>query len=70
MKKLLQKIHLIVGLISGIVIFTVATTGCITAFDEELRSYFYSDLFEVKKSNTHQKDLDELVSIVKKENLE
>lgn len=70
MKKLLQKIHLIVGLISGIVIFTVATTGCITAFDEELRNYFYSDLFEVKQSSTSQKDLDELVTIVKKENPE
>lgn len=70
MKKFLQKIHLIVGLISGIVIFIVATTGCITAFDEELRNYFYSDLFEVKNAGSTQKNLDELIELAKKENPE
>ena len=61
MKKLLHKLHLYLGLISGLVIFTVAITGCIVAFEEELRAYSYSNLFEVEKGN-NRFSLDELKS--------
>lgn len=63
MKKLIQKLHLILGLIAGIVIFIVATTGCITSFEEELRAVMYSDLFEVSKPGGPQKNLDQIISI-------
>ncbi|MEN9997471.1 MAG: hypothetical protein RI922_461 [Bacteroidota bacterium] len=59
MKKILHTLHLYLGLLSGIVIFTVAITGCIVAFEEELRAYSYSELFEVTKGN-NRLSLDEL----------
>jgi uncharacterized iron-regulated membrane protein len=46
-KKLAGKVHLFLGLTSGIVVFVVAITGCILAFEQEIKSitqpYRYSD---------------------------
>src|SRR5574343_61096 len=61
MKKILHKLHLYLGLLSGLVIFTVAITGCIVAFEEELRAYTNSDLFEVTKG-TDRLSLDEIIA--------
>ncbi len=38
MKKLIYNIHLILGLVSGIVVFIVAITGCLYAFKTEIES--------------------------------
>lgn len=37
-KKLVGKLHLILGLTSGIVVFVVSITGCILAFEQEIKS--------------------------------
>lgn len=46
-KKLAGKVHLFLGLTSGVVVFVVAVTGCILAFELEIKSitqsYRYSD---------------------------
>lgn len=44
-KKLLGKIHLWLGLSSGLVVFIVAVTGCIYAFQTEIKDLTYSFLF-------------------------
>ncbi|MCE7065430.1 PepSY domain-containing protein [Dyadobacter sp. CY326] len=38
MKKLIGKLHLYLGLVSGIVVFMVAITGCILAFEQEIKN--------------------------------
>ena len=42
-KKLIGKIHLWLGLTSGLVVFILGITGCIWAFEEEIRPWIYSD---------------------------
>ncbi len=66
--KFIRPIHLILGLISGIVIFTVSITGCITSFQEEIRSVIYSELMEVESRSSKKLSLNVLSEIVKKEN--
>ena len=34
MKKLIHQIHLYLGLVSGLVVFIVSTTGCLYVFEE------------------------------------
>ena len=67
-RKIIRPIHLIVGLISGLVLFTVSITGCITSFEEEIRSVVYSDLMEVEESSTQPKSKDEILLIAQKYN--
>ncbi len=38
MKKIIGKIHLIIGLASGLIVFMVAFTGCCWVFKEEIRA--------------------------------
>ncbi|HEV7378808.1 MAG TPA: PepSY-associated TM helix domain-containing protein, partial [Dyadobacter sp.] len=38
-KKLIGKLHLYLGLVSGIVVFMVSVTGCILAFEQEIKSF-------------------------------
>lgn len=65
MKKLFQKLHLVVGLTTGLVVLVVSTTGCLTSFEEELRGYFYSNLYDVKQENHAVKSIDEIGNTVK-----
>ncbi|WP_044205979.1 PepSY domain-containing protein [Flammeovirga sp. OC4] len=50
LKKLLGKVHLILGLISGLVVFIVSITGCIYAFEHEIQELIqpYRFVKEVK----------------------
>ncbi|WP_163411463.1 PepSY-associated TM helix domain-containing protein [Flavobacterium ajazii] len=52
-KKLILKIHLWLGLSSGIIVVILGITGCLYAFEEELRpiihSYYYVDQVKSKK---------------------
>ena len=42
-KKLVGKIHLWLGLTSGIVVFILGVTGCIYVFEDEIKSVVYKD---------------------------
>lgn len=46
-KKITGTLHLWLGLASGLVVFIVAVTGCIFAFEEELFDVFHSELVHV-----------------------
>lgn len=50
-KKVIRKIHLWFGLSSGIIVFIVAVTGCLYAFQEEIQNYTEVYRF-VEKQNT------------------
>lgn len=63
-KNLLRKLHLILGLASGLVVFSVAVTGCIYAFEEQIRSVIYQDEFYHDCKSDH-KVLAEIVEAVK-----
>jgi uncharacterized iron-regulated membrane protein len=43
-------LHLWIGLFTGVIIVTVAVTGCILAFENELFDFFHSNLVEVKRT--------------------
>lgn len=47
-KKITGKIHLWLGLLSGLVVFIVSLTGCIFAFEEELFNVFHPQLVHVE----------------------
>ncbi|AZQ65408.1 PepSY domain-containing protein [Flammeovirga pectinis] len=50
MKKLISKLHLIIGLVSGLIVFIVSITGCIYTFEHEIQELTQSYRFvkEVK----------------------
>ncbi|WP_255702677.1 PepSY domain-containing protein [Antarcticibacterium sp. 1MA-6-2] len=50
-KKFVRQAHLYLGLASGLVIFIVAITGCLWAFQEEITALTY-DLPEVQSQDT------------------
>src|SRR5690242_18381735 len=43
MKKIVGKLHLWLGLTSGLVVFIISITGCIYVFEEELTAWFHKD---------------------------
>ncbi len=47
-KKSIGKIHLWLGLLSGIIVFIVSLTGCIFVFNQEFTSVFRKDILYVK----------------------
>lgn len=52
-KKLVGKIHLWLGLGSGIIVFIVAITGCLIVFEEEISTVFGIGVFQkVEQQNT------------------
>ncbi|MEM9897695.1 MAG: PepSY-associated TM helix domain-containing protein, partial [Bacteroidota bacterium] len=46
-KKFIYRIHLWLGLMSGLVVLILGLTGCIYAFEEEIRAWVYADKLEV-----------------------
>jgi len=67
-KKAIGKIHLWLGLASGLVVFIVSITGCIYVFEEELKAWAYKDR-EIITVPDHaiKKPLSELLAIAQKE---
>lgn len=64
MKKAIKKIHLWLGLTSGLVVFILGITGCIYVFEDELKSFFYKDkLYVDVPENTSKIALNELIQI-------
>lgn len=66
LKKIFRYLHLWLGLTSGLVVFVVAITGCIYAFEKEIKAIVYKDILSVEKGASSQ-SLDKLLSIVKKD---
>ncbi|MEM6526145.1 MAG: PepSY-associated TM helix domain-containing protein [Bacteroidota bacterium] len=46
-KKIIGEIHLWLGFASGLVVLILGITGCLYAFEEEIRAWVYSDKLEV-----------------------
>lgn len=65
-KKLIGKIHLWLGLSSGIIVFIIAITGCLYAFQEEIQNITEEYRF-VKEQNVNFLPPSKLVGIAKKE---
>ena len=64
-KKLIRKLHLWLGLGSGIVVFIVSLTGCIYAFERELKKLFYHDRIFVSSENNQRLSLEQLIDSAK-----
>ncbi|PIF33507.1 putative iron-regulated membrane protein [Flavobacterium sp. 9] len=62
-KKIILKIHLWLGLGSGLIIVILGITGCIYVFDEELRPIVYHDSYYADETKNEQKPLSELLKI-------
>lgn len=50
-KKIIGKIHLWLGLASGLVVFILGATGCIYCFEKELQDRIYADKLYVSAQN-------------------
>jgi len=61
LKSAVRFLHLWLGLISGLVVFIVAITGCIYAFEEEARSLIHKDLQQVTVSSEEKCSLDSVL---------
>lgn len=51
LKRLFGRIHLWLGLLSGLVVFILGITGCIWVFEEELKAWLYADKLFVDTSD-------------------
>ncbi|PUZ27968.1 PepSY domain-containing protein [Chitinophaga parva] len=65
-RKLINTLHLYLGLVSGILILIVATTGCILAFEDEIRFATQHSALYVTPENKPQASVEQLISVVKK----
>ena len=67
-KKAIGKIHLWLGLASGLVIIIIATTGCIISFEDEIRSLFFKQSVDLKEDiRTPKMSLSSLKEIAEQE---
>jgi uncharacterized iron-regulated membrane protein len=66
LKKTIRKLHLWLGLASGIILFIVAVTGCIYVFEEEITSYTQHDFDYVNAQNSSRVSLDVVIDSFKK----
>ncbi|MBL7931003.1 MAG: PepSY domain-containing protein [Bacteroidia bacterium] len=65
LKNILRQLHLILGLGSGLVVFIVSVTGCIYAFEEQIRSVIYKNTFYHVCNHEH-KSLIELTDVLRR----
>ena len=65
-RELINKLHLIVGLASGAIVLVVALTGCIWAFEEEIR-YFtqHERLFVTPQADAERVPVSRIIAAVK-----
>lgn len=57
LKKVAGKIHLYLGLVSGLVVFVVSITGCIYVFEEEIFHALNRDLVFVQPEKQPRKSV-------------
>jgi uncharacterized iron-regulated membrane protein len=68
LRKLLNDVHLWIGLPSGIIVFIICLTGTIYVFNTEIRELSSPELYKVEKAFNAQKlSADELISTVSSE---
>ncbi|MCX2679285.1 PepSY-associated TM helix domain-containing protein [Galbibacter sp. EGI 63066] len=63
MKQLIKKLHLWLGLASGLVVFILGITGCIYVFEEELKHAFYREWYDVAPQQNEPLQLEQLLPI-------
>jgi len=56
-KNIISKLHLWLGLSSGLVVFIVALTGCILVFQDDLRDVFYKDWRFIAEENKAESEV-------------
>jgi uncharacterized iron-regulated membrane protein len=66
LKKTIRKIHLYLGLASGLIIFIVAVTGCFYVFKDEITSYTQYDFDYVNTQNSSRVPLAVVIDSFKK----
>jgi uncharacterized iron-regulated membrane protein len=66
MKKIINKIHLILGLTSGLVVFIVSLTGCLYVFEEEIRDWTQAKYLYVSPENKAKIPVNEAIGVVEK----
>ncbi len=62
-KKIVGKLHLYLGLLSGVVVFMLGITGCLYVFYQEINSVVHADKWYVENTATETKPLSELWDI-------
>jgi uncharacterized iron-regulated membrane protein len=68
LRKLLNDVHLWIGLPSGIIVFIICLTGTIYVFNTEIRELSSPELYKVEKAvNAQRLSADELISTVNSE---
>jgi uncharacterized iron-regulated membrane protein len=67
LKKILSQIHLWGGLVSGIVVFMVALTGCMFVFEAEIRNFTQKESRFVEAQNTSRTSLSVISENISKE---
>lgn len=67
LKKLIGKLHLWLGLASGLVVFVMGITGALYVFVDEIKPIVYADRFFVKPVDKPKLPLSELLAIAQKE---
>ena len=50
-RKALQKVHLVLGLVSGLLVFVLSVTGCLLAFVDELKPIVYKDYYALSAAD-------------------
>ncbi len=66
MRKIINKIHLILGFTSGLVVFIVSLTGCLYVFEEEIRDFVQAKYLYVNPENKAKIPVNEAIAIVEK----
>jgi uncharacterized iron-regulated membrane protein len=64
-KYVIRQLHLILGLVSGIVVFIVALTGSLHAFEDEIRATFQHSFYHVQQPGTQRVPLQQMTDTVK-----
>lgn len=66
MRKIINKIHLILGLTSGIVVFIVSLTGCLYVFEEEIRNITQAKYLYVIPESKEKIGVNKVIDTVEK----
>jgi uncharacterized iron-regulated membrane protein len=64
-KKLIQKLHLVLGFASGLVVLVVSLTGSLLVFEHELEEAVAHERFFVERPGTHRLPVDALLAEVR-----
>lgn len=64
MKKIIKKVHVWLGFISGIFIFLIAFSGCIYIFNDEIIEFANQDAIYISEKEQDKISIENLLSIV------